>query len=317
MASRPSFDLNSFRTASQDTMLNRCIGFVYEPGSTFKAATIATAIEAGTVTPNTLFNCENGRWMHAGRPLRDHGSYGTLTVADGLKKSSNILAAKVALTIGRERFEQSLRSFGIGRPLGVDLPGEESGILHPVRKWSGLSPSRIAIGQGVSVTALQMLGLFCAIANDGFLMKPYVVSHVIDQDGIVRKRNRPEIIGRPISARTSAVMRTLLARVTEEGGTGTAAQIEGYRVAGKTGTAQKPENGGYSSTRFIASFVGFVPADDPELGIIVVIDEPRGGRYYGGQVAAPAFAGIAGQSLRYLDIAPVRGLPAGQNVAWR
>jgi cell division protein FtsI (penicillin-binding protein 3) len=317
MASRPSFDLNNFKTAAQDSMMNRAIGFVYEPGSTFKAATVASALEAGTVTPKTVFDCENGSWTHMGRPLRDHGSYGVLTVADGLKKSSNILAAKVALTLDRARFDESLRSFGIGRVLGVGLPGEEAGILHPAAKWSGISQSRIAIGQGVSVTALQMLGVFGAIANDGFLMRPYVVSRVVAQDGTVLRRNQPEVLSRPISAKTAATMRTLLTRVTEDGGTGTKARVDGYSAAGKTGTAQKPENGGYSASRYIASFVGFVPADRPELGIIVVVDEPGGGQYYGGQVAAPAFARVAEETLRYMDIEPAGGPPDGQNVAWR
>ena len=311
MASRPSFDPNEFREASQEMMRNRAIGDVYEPGSTLKAITIASAIEAGTVTPNTTFNCENGCWYYKGRPLRDHGSgYGVLTVADGLKKSSNVLAAKVALTLGDARFEQCLRAFGIGSKLGLDLQGEEAGILHPAKRWSGLDATRIAIGQSVSATALQVLGVYCAIANDGYLMRPYVVSHCVSEDGTVLKRTQPQVLSRPISARTAATMRMLLARVTEEGGTGTRGAIEGFKVAGKTGTAQKPENGGYSATRYIASFVGFVPAEDPQIGVIVVVDEPRGERYYGGQVAAPVFARIGGQTLRYLDVNPGQDVTA-------
>jgi cell division protein FtsI/penicillin-binding protein 2 len=148
-------------------------------------------------------------------------------------------------------------------------------------------------------------------------MRPYVVSRVVAQDGTVLRRNQPEVLSRPISAKTAATMRTLLTRVTEDGGTGTKARVDGYSAAGKTGTAQKPENGGYSASRYIASFVGFVPADRPELGIIVVVDEPGGGQYYGGQVAAPAFARVAEETLRYMDIEPAGGPPDGQNVAWR
>ena len=304
MASRPCFDPNEFTSADPEALLNRAIGLVYEPGSTFKAATIAAALNEGTVTAGTVFDCENGRWRHVNRDLRDHHGYGPLTVADGLKKSSNILAAKVGLTLGRERFERCLRSFGFGSRLGIDVPGEETGILRPHGRWSAISASRISIGQGVAVTALQMLGVFCAIANDGFLMRPYVISHVLGANGAILLNSEPRVLGRPISRETAEAMRRLLRRVTEDGGTGTAARVKGCPVAGKTGTAQKPEPGGYSETRYIASFAGFAPANTPEIAVIVVVDEPKGARYYGGQVAAPAFSRIVGQVLRYLDVPP-------------
>ena len=303
MASRPGFDLNKFPTADKDSMLNRAIGSVYEPGSTFKAVVISAALNEGAVTPDTVFDCENGAWMYNKRVLRDYHPSGVLTVADGLKKSSNILTAKVALRLGDKRLHQYLRTFGIGGRTGIDLPGEEAGILHPVSQWSNISATRIAIGQGVALTALQMLGAFCCIANDGYMMKPFVVSRVIGNNGSVIQESKPEVISHPISFETAATMRRLLSRVTEEGGTGTRAQVEGYEVAGKTGSAQKPVAGGYSSTAYMASFVGFLPAEDPEIGLIVVVDEPQP-LHTGGVVAGSAFSKIAGQTVRYLDIPP-------------
>jgi len=305
MACRPAFDLNKFSTADRDATLNRAIGTVYEPGSTFKAATYAAALNEGTVTPDTVFDCENGAWTYANRVLHDFHPYGKLTVADGLKKSSNILTAKVALTLGEERVYNYLKAFGIGDKTGIDLPGEETGILHPIRSWSELSATRIPIGQGVSVTAIQVLSAYCAIANDGYLMKPFVINRVSGFNGATLLQPKPEVIGRPISYETSATMRKLLSRVTEEGGTGLRAQVEGYEVAGKTGSAQKPVNGTYSSTAYVASFVGFLPAEAPEIGLIVVVDEPQP-VHLGGVVAGPVFSKIATQTVRYLDIPPAQ-----------
>lgn len=303
MASRPGYNPNEFRRSSDEQRLNRAIGCLYEPGSTFKVAIIAAALEEGLVEPSTVFDCENGRWLHQNRVLRDHHPHGLLTVADILKKSSNIGAAKIALLLGDARLERHLRAFHIGARLGIDLPGEEAGILHPAARWSPISSSRIAIGQGVAVTALQMLGVLSAIANDGVVMRPYVVRQVVDANGRVLLQREPQPLGRAISAETAAVMRQLLARVTEPGGTGTQATVPGFVVAGKTGTAQKPVNGVYSETDYVASFVGFVPAEDPEIAMIVVVDEPQP-FHTGGAVAAPVFAQIAGQAVRYLGILP-------------
>jgi cell division protein FtsI (penicillin-binding protein 3) len=302
MATRPAFDPNQFRCADTNHMLNRAIGYRFEPGSTLKAATIAAALEHRTVTPDTVFDCENGQWWYANRPLRDHGRNGDLTVADGLKRSSNILTAKVALTLGRDRLHRAMWNFGLGHKMGVDLPGEETGCLWPAKDWAPISVTRIAIGQGVAVTAMQMLGVFSAIANDGFLMRPYVVGCVLGPNGAILAKAEPHVLGRPISRETAATMRRLLARVTEDGGTGARGRVEGWTVAGKTGTSQKPEAGGYSNTRHWASFVGFAPVERPELAAIVVVDEPQGKEYFGGQVAAPAFGRIMEQALRYLDV---------------
>lgn len=303
MASRPSFDPNEFARASNNEFLNRTLGYTYEPGSTFKVVAISAAINEGIVTPDMVFDCENGAWTHAGHVLRDFHPYGRLTLADGVKKSSNIMTAKVALMLGAKRQYLYMKAFGIGEKSGVDLPGEEGGILSRVQDWSSLSPSRMAIGQGVAVTAVQMLNVYCTIANDGYMMKPHIVSVVRDGEGNVVFRSAPEVVGRPISSETAGTMRILLRRVTDDGGTGSRARVPGFDVAGKTGTAQKAIPGGYSSTANIASFVGFLPAEDPEVGMIVVVDEPQP-LHTGGVVAAPVFSSVAGQVVRYLEIQP-------------
>ena len=312
MASRPSFNLNEFNKSDANARMNRCIGYVYEPGSTFKAITIAASLNEGTVTKDTVFSCEHGTWYYGGKRLRDYHPYGDLSVADGLKKSSNILAAKVALTLGNKRLHEYLVSFGMGRKLGVGLPGEEAGILHPVRRWSKISSTRIAMGHGVAVTSLQVLNALCAIANKGVLMKPYIVEKITGEDGTVLSQSYPEALGRPINERTAATMRHLLYRVTETGGTGKRARVPEFEVAGKTGTAEKPGKGGYSSKHCIASFVGFLPASNPEVGIIVVVDEPQP-FHTGGRVAAPYFSKIAEQTIRYLGTQPPKTKFADRN----
>ena len=303
MVNRPGFDPNDFRMARDDQKLNRTIGYVYEPGSTFKVAVIAAALNEKIVTPDTVFNVENGRWFYMNKVLRDYHPYGQLSVADIIKKSSNIGAAKIAIMLGNERLDRYLRDFNIGSRLGIDLPGEEAGILNPVRKWSAISSSRIAIGQGVAITALQMLGVLCTIANDGVVMKPFVVKQIVGPDGTVLERHTPQALRRAIRSDTAAVMREILARVTEEGGTGRKAAVDGFKVAGKTGTAQKVAQGHYSETDYMASFVGFLPADRPEIGMIVVMDEPQP-LHTGGTVSAPVFGEVAEQAVRYLGIVP-------------
>lgn len=303
MASWPDYDLNQFRTVSSNDMCNRCITYNYEPGSTFKIAVVAAALNEKVVASSQIFDCEGGSWSFGGRTLHDYHPSGLLSVADVIKKSSNIGAAKIALLLGNLRLYRYLRAFGLGKLTGIELPGEEAGMLHPVSKWQPISATRIAIGQGVMVTALQMLGVLCAIANDGVLMKPYIVQRVTDPDGRILFEQEPMVVSRPISAGTAAEMRRLLVRVTEEGGTGAKARVDGYSVGGKTGTGQKVVGGAYSDTLNMASFVGFIPADNPQLAIIVVLDEPKGVRT-GGAVAAPVFKEIAEQLVRYLDIPP-------------
>ena len=301
MAGSPAYDGNDFRNSDAESRRNRCIAYNYEPGSTFKMAVVAAALDAGAVHPDQVFDCENGAWIYHRRPLRDFHPYGRLTVADIIKKSSNIGAAKIALALGPERLYEYLRAFGIGRPMGIDLPGEECGTLHPVAKWTPLSITRIAMGHEVAVTSLQMLGVICAIANGGALMRPYVVREVRDSEGRILTRQEPVELGRPISPAGADCMLKMLARVTGEGGTGRRARVEGYTVAGKTGTAQKPVAGGSSDLLNMSSFVGVIPAEAPQLAIIVVLDEPKQTRT-GGAAAAPVFSEIAAEAVRYLDI---------------
>ena len=304
MASYPAYDPNTFRNVSPEWMRNRCISVVYEPGSTFKMAVVAAALNEKAVTASQVFNCENGTWFYNKRPLHDFHPYGMLSVADIIKKSSNIGAAKVALVLGDKKFYQYLRAFGIGRATGVELPGEEAGILHPLPEWTSLSVTHVAMGHEVAVTALQMLQVLCAIANEGVMLKPYIVRQVKAPDGQVLFEQEPKIIGKPIQTETALEMKGLLARVTEEGGTGTRARVEGYTVGGKTGTAQKAIPGGYSDTLNVSSFAGFIPVENPQLAIIVVLDEPKVAFRTGGIVAGPVFREIAEQAVRYLDVPP-------------
>ncbi len=306
MASRPSFDLNSFRFSSAEERRNRAITHVYEPGSTFKPLVVAAAIDAGIVAPDDLIDCENGRWYYMGRPLNDTQAHAELTVRDIIKKSSNIGSAKIALEMGNEMIEEYLRNFGIGSRTMVGLPGEEAGILHGRHNWSGLSPTRIAMGYEVAVTALQLLNANSAVVNGGYLMRPRIIDEIRDAQGEIVYKSRPEVITRVISGETSRRMREMLHAVTADEGTGRRAQIEGYSVGGKTGTALKAIPGGYARNQHMSSFFGFVPADRPEIAIIVVADNPKP-QYYGGAVAAPAFRSVAEEAVKYLRIPACTG----------
>ena len=305
MASRPALNPNSFRSANDEEKLNRAIGYTYEPGSTFKVAVFAAAFNEGLIDPNEMIDCENGTWMHQGRPLRDFHPYGILTIADALKKSSNIAAAKVALELGDQRLYQYLRDFGIGQSTGIELPGDESGILYAPNRWTKLSISRIAMGHEVASTALHLVNILSAMGNSGFLMKPRIVSRIVNTDGDIVYASKEEVLSRPIRGDTATLMCRLLSRITDDGGTGARARVEGYTVAGKTGTAEKVlPGGGYSKDENIASFMGLIPAEQPELSIIVVVDAPQP-EHTGGKVAAPVYREIAEQAVKYLDIAPV------------
>ncbi len=304
MASRPAYDLNGYNKTAADTRLNRAVGVNFEPGSVFKVGVVAAALNEGLVATNDLFDCENGMWFFAGRPLKDFHPYGTLDVTGILRKSSNIGAAKIAVMLGPERLHRYLKSYGLGRPTGIEVPGEESGILNPAEKWAKVDITRIAMGHTVAVTALQMLNVLCCIGNDGFLMKNHLVRKVVDKNGAVLLENKPEALARPITERTAALMRQMLTEVTREGGTGTRASIKGYNVAGKTGTAEKIVDGHYVENANVSSFMGILPAERPEIGIIVVLDNPQPLRT-GGVTAGPVFAKIAEPVARYLDIRPV------------
>ena len=306
MASLPTFNLNRFSTAPAEWMRNRTINYTYEPGSTMKAMIVASALDCGAVRDTDIFDCENGAWFYAGKMLHDSHPYGSLTVADIIKKSSNIGAAKVALQMGNAKVYQSLRAFGFGDRTGLELPGEDAGIVWKTDRWSKLSISRIAMGHEVLVTSMQMLSAIGAIANDGIRMKPLILHKVVNTQGETILAPPPQELSRPIRPETSKLMRRLLARVTQPGGTALMAALPGYLVAGKTGTAQKVDlvNGGYYNNKYIASFVGFLPVENPAISIIVVADEPQQGGYYGGTVCAPYFREIADQVVRYLRIPP-------------
>jgi cell division protein FtsI (penicillin-binding protein 3) len=315
MASFPTYDLNRYGKAPDEWRRNRAISFNYEPGSTMKAAVIAAALDHDIVDENDMIDCENGYWVYGGKSLRDSHGEGIISVADVIKVSSNIGTAKIALMMGNQLVYDSLKAFNFGNRLNIGLPGEEGGIFYSPKNWSKISVTRIGMGHEIGVTAMQVLSMMNAIACNGVQMKPILVKKVVAPDGSVLEENKPEVLGRPLSPEAARRMRELLARVTEEGGTGTKAQVEGYRVAGKTGTAQKirpvSEGGGYYQKNFTSSFVGFLPVDNPEIGIIVVADDPgeytdsgRKIKYYGGTVCGPAFKEIAEFAVRYLRIAP-------------
>ncbi len=299
MAATPDFDPENYRDVPATVWRNPNIGEIYDPGSTMKSIIVAAALNEGLITPDSIFDVGHGSWHYGGHVLHDK-VYGRVDVRTILKKSSNIGAAMIGLLLGNRRMECYLRAFGFGATLGIDLPGEERGILTPSSRWSTVTPTRIAIGQGVSVTPLQMLNSYCTIANGGHLMRPYVVSKVVSPHGETILQNGPKVIGRPIRPSVAAQVREMLISVTE-GGTGRRAAVEGYTIAGKTGTAQQVVNGAYSQTDYWASFVGFVPAEDPVFGMLVVIDRPRGLRS-GGAVSAPVFSRLALVVARYLEL---------------
>ncbi len=299
MASYPSFDPNDFASSPRSHWRNQVVQDAFEPGSTFKLVTLAAALEADMVDPLETIDCGMGGITLAGVRIDDHTPFGDLTARQIIAKSSNVGAIKLGFAAGRERFYRTIRELGFGRPTGIDLPSESSGIVRPLERWSELAPAYISFGQGISVTALQMTAAFAAIANDGRLMKPYVVDSIGDGD-----RHQPEVAGWPIAPSSVRQARSMLESVVLEG-TAKAAAIDGYRSAGKTGTAQKVIGRGYAANKYIASFVGFAPVKNPVLAAAVILDEPWP-RYHGGEVAAPVFRKIAGQTLLYLGVTPDR-----------
>lgn len=317
MANVPRFNPNNYTQYPKEVLKNRCVTDAYEPGSSFKPFLVAAALEERLWRPGDSIYCENGAYRVHDKVIHDVHRYGTLTLTGVIQKSSNIGAAKIALSLGAERFYPYIRSFGFGRPSGVDIPGEASGVLRPP-KWAPIELANISFGQGISVTALQMANAFSALANGGRLMRPFVVKEILDARGNTVHRRGPQELGVVVSPETARQVTQMLISVVSKEGTGSQAAIEGFLVAGKTGTAQKPDlrNGGYLRGRYIASFVGFVPADDPKVCVVVAVDEPQG-NIYGGQVAAPIFREIAKDVMGILGIFPEERLLAqgkeGQN----
>ncbi|HEY6695891.1 MAG TPA: penicillin-binding protein 2 [Solirubrobacteraceae bacterium] len=299
LANWPQVDANNPGDAPDYARQDRAIGATYEPGSTFKAFTVAGALEQGEVMPDTSFDLPPtmkvaDREIGESHPV----GYRTLTTAGILKESSNVGAIMIGQRLGADDFDKWVRRFGFGKPTGIDLPGEEQGIVLPVSQYSGASMGNLPIGQGIAVTPMQMATAYAALANGGILRPPHIVEDVA---GKAAPKPRGHRI---ISEATAASLRRMLEGVFGPGGTASGAGIDGYVMAGKTGTAEKPdETGGYSKTKFVSSFVGFAPARRPKLLVAVMVDEPQGD-IYGGTVAAPAFREITSFALQYLRIAP-------------
>jgi cell division protein FtsI (penicillin-binding protein 3) len=305
MASFPTFNPNQFIQYRSKSWRNRALSDVFEPGSLFKVFLAAAALEEQVVRPSDSFFCENGSYKVYDRTIHDHSKHGWLTFQQIVKFSSNIGASKVGEKMGKERFYRYISAFGFGEKTRVGLPGEGKGIVHHPRYWSPVALDTISFGQGVSVTGIQLVSALSAIANGGFLMKPYVVEKIMNEKGEMVQFFKPETVRKVISEETARKMTVLLKATTEKGGTGEGAVPAGYEVAGKTGTAQKVDSllGGYSEDRYISGFMGFAPADAPKLVLLVIVDEPQGDSY-GGVVAAPIFKAIMEKVLPTLNVIP-------------
>jgi cell division protein FtsI (penicillin-binding protein 3) len=283
---------------------DRAVTDAFEPGSIFKPFLAAAALEERVVHPLERLDCSAGSIKLFDREIKDSHRNGVLTFTDVIAESSNVGTIKVALRLGKERFYKYITAFGFGEKTGVDLPGEIPGLLRDYRLWSGVSIGEIAIGQGIGVTPMQMAAAYCALANGGTMMKPYVVSEIVDRSGKASKKFNPQPVGRVVSEATCAKVDSMLKRVIDVG-TGRQAKPAGYTAAGKTGTAQKVDHRTreYSKKEYVSSFVGFVPARSPKLMILVMVDSPEED-IYGGTVAAPVFRAVAEQSLAYLQVPP-------------
>jgi cell division protein FtsI/penicillin-binding protein 2 len=305
MATLPNYDPNQYGMATDDERRNRVICDQGEPGSTFKIVVTSGALNDGVVRPTDIVDCERGEFVFAGRRLHDHVKLGMLTVEQVITKSSNIGAAKIGIKLGEQRLYDYIRDFGFGTRTGIPLQGEIAGTVHPLNKWSKVSIAQIPMGQGIAVTRLQMAMAMAALANKGILMRPMLVARLEDEEHRVCVRYEPSVVRRVVTEQAAQKMVTALKTVVGHDGTAAKAALEHYSVAGKTGTAQKVENGIYVR-KYLSSFIGFFPADAPEVCISVVLDEPRGSAsgYYGGLTAAPVFKEIAEKAANYLNIRP-------------
>jgi cell division protein FtsI (penicillin-binding protein 3) len=301
LANRPTFDPNQFGQERPEIRRNRAITDTFEPGSVFKIVTAAVALGKGLVAPGDSFYCEQGAFRVAGgHILHDYHPYGRLTFREVITHSSNIGTVKVAMKIGPQALYDGIRAFGFGVPTGIELPGEVGGTARPPSQWSKLSITAIPMGQEVAVTALQLAQGMSVLANGGYLVKPWLVKEIRHPEGAVVKRSQPTPVRKVLEEKVARTLKEILAGVVEEG-TGKMAQVAGVRTAGKTGTAQKVEPGGtYSQSRYVASFVGFAPVENPKLVIAVILDEPQP-IHFGGVVSAPVFREVVGQSLGYLE----------------
>lgn len=299
VANQPTFDPNDVDASPAADRLDRAVGWVYEPGSTFKLIPVAAALEEKLASPNEMIDCQGGRIELAGHIIHDVEHNGVLSLTDVVALSSDVGAVKLGLRLGDDRLYRYMRAFGIGSKTGVELPGEERGLLRPPDRWSGISIGEMSIGQEAGVTPLQMITLYSALANGGILFQPRIVHDVFL--GSHHEALPPASGHRVISEHTAETVRQMLTAVVDHG-TGKGARLDGYTSAGKTGTAQKiGANGTYSRGLHIGSFIGFAPATHPAVTILVVIDSPVGA-YYGAEVAAPVFRSIAEQTLEYLNV---------------
>ncbi len=304
MATWPAFDLNHQANVPEANRRNRAIIDMVEPGSIFKIVTTAAALSERLVKPETGIFCENGYW--SAYRLKDHRGYGTLTIHDGLVKSSNIMMAKLGIQLGDQKLYEYVRKFGFGEPTGIALPGEAKGIVHPPHRWSKLSISRITMGHEVGATPLQVTAAMCAIANGGRLMLPQIVERIVDDESRVVAEYAPQEVRRVADAKAIRDVTNALIDVVGKKGTAQLAAVPGHTVAGKTGTAQKIVNGQYSHSAYVVSFLGFMPAEHPAFVGLVMIDEPQTqrGMTYGGLVSGPVFSKIGVKAARYLHLQP-------------
>ncbi len=307
LANRPTYDLNEYFNATQDQRRNRAICDLFEPGSAFKIVTASAALEEKKVSEEDKFFCENSAYRVASHVLHDHQPHGWLTFRQVIEESSNIGTTKVAQILGADQIYRYIKLFGFGVKSGIELPGETQGMIKAPRAWSKVSIAAIPIGQEVGVTALQLASAISVIANGGELIKPYILQEIRDKYGETIKKFQPTLIRRVISLDTSLRVKKILTGAVEEG-TGKLAKVAGFTAAGKTGTAQKLEpNGAYSHNKFVASFIGFAPAEEPLVTIVVIVDEPHP-YYFGGVVSAPVFKNVAGDVIRYLKMHQSQGI---------
>jgi len=302
MATLPNYDPNNLSHTPIANLLDRVISEMAEPGSTFKIVVVSGALNDGVVRLTDIFDCEHGAFFFAGHTLRDHERYDMLSVEQIITKSSNIGAAKVGLKLGQDRLYEYIRNYGFGQNTGIPLQGELKGWVHPLKEWKKVSIAQIPMGQGITVTRLQMMMAMCALANKGWLMRPALVNRLESADRTISIPYPTQRVRQVVSEEATRQMVQALKTVTSPQGTAAKAALEHYTVAGKTGTAQKAEHGAYVN-KFFSSFIGFFPADNPELCISVTLDEPKDG-HYGGLVAAPYFKEIAEAAANYLNIRP-------------
>ncbi len=306
LANRPTFNPNLRKQITPGALTNRAVSYIYEPGSTFKLVTISAALEEKLTNPDEIFDCQMGSIVYNGMRIRDSRPHGLLPVWGVLAESSDVGAIKIALRLGEDRFYKYIRAFGFGQQTGIELPGETRGLTKPVSRWSKVSIAAISMGQEIGISALQLSALISTFANDGVWIAPRIVAGTLDPQTSPGK-NSPQTVAfhpgtsrRVISSYTAAEMRSMMQKVVLEG-TGRKAILEGYTSAGKTGTAQKvdPATGAYSKTKYVGSFAGFAPVNNPQIVVAVILDSAVG-LHQGGQVSAPVFRRVTQQVLEYL-----------------